>query len=415
MNAIGAVEQWLEGDRHSADFPFREVVSAFQESGKHFVAAPLLAALHEARMVATASVGTQASNRLLRSWLNVVLDKADGRYDYRTYLAMDLLPMPDVADGDLVADAAAALRCRDRLVVALIADAMRFEQDAERNEQQPLPEMRPAPVVTRKRLRLGTRLLRPALLRLGMCEAEVIDGLSAQRLWKVVEDSLDGEERRAIALSMLPVSRVHDEYLFLRVLQACEATVALVAVDLCGVIKLLSSGHSLHGGVRLDAATSILRESSPLLGLLATLQVEAAWSFSRWTGGTSGVQSYSYRLVKSLCRRPALSQLNSITNQAVRTMQARAVSAESTESRVREAVSARLPSSVDGQLAIGMDAFATALAVWGDTHHSLAVRMLGNRAASRSPARTAYLKDVKDIPGFNRGRAAVDDRADGVG
>ncbi|MEU3455253.1 hypothetical protein ABZ671_16905 [Micromonospora sp. NPDC006766] len=413
MSAVDAVERWLAGDRRSAAFPYREVVSAFQASGKHLVAPPLLEALGRARAAATVAAGSYASNQLLRTWLNVALDKADGRYNYRTYLAMSLLSMPDVDDGVLVADAAAALRCRDRLVVALIADAMRFEQCAERDERQPLREMRPDPVVTRKRLRLGLRVLRLALLRLGMCGAEDIDGLSPERLWEVVEDSLDEDERRAVALSMLPVSRVHDEYLFLRVLQACEATVALVAVDLCAVIHLLGNGQPLHGGSRLDAAASILRESSPLLDLLATLQDEAVWSFSRWTEGVTGVQGYSYKLVESLCHRPELTRLTSITNHAA--SEARMVASEDAVPQVRAPVTAGVPGSVDGQLAIGMAAFAAALAAWGDTHHSLAVRMVGNRAVTRSADSAGYPKDVKDVPVFNRGRAALDGQAGGVG
>lgn len=137
--------------------------------------------------------------------------------------------------------------------------------------------------------------------------------------------------------------------------------------------------------------------------------VEAFRSFRRWTEGASAIQSYSYKLVESLCRRPELSRLNSIAYQATPDIRARAIAGQPTvESRVGELVRGGLPASIEGQLAVEMDAFAGALTAWRRTHYSLAVRMLGNRTGTGFTDGTAYLKDVKDIPVFNRKRATCD-------
>ncbi|MFJ1542342.1 tryptophan 2,3-dioxygenase family protein [Micromonospora chalcea] len=403
MNGVDAVQRWLTGQRCSDDFPYRDVVASVREHGKHFVPPQMLEVLGQAREVANSVAGPDAGGRLLRSFLNVLLDKADGRYDYRTYLALELLPLPDADRGDIVVDAAAALRYRDRLVVALIADVLRFEHAAAEDRRQPLPELRPAPGLTRKRLRLGMRVLQPALARLGLEQACAVDDVRPDRLWRAVEDFLDQDERQAVALSMLPVSRVHDEYLFLRVLQSWEATFALVAVDLCGVIQLLGDGHAVHGGARLDAATGILREASPLFSLLATMQVAAFRDFRRWTEGASAIQSYSYKLVESLCRRPELARLHSVAFQSAPQARMRALSGQATvQSQVGKLERAGFAAVVEDQLVESMASFAAALTGWRRTHYSLAVRMLGNEAGTGYTSGTAYLKEVKDIPVFNR-------------
>lgn len=405
MNGVDAVQRWVEGARQAADFPFRRVVADVQASGKHFVPEDLLEVLRQARAASGTAAGSPSEGRLLRSFLNVLLDKADGRYDYRTYLALDLLPVPGADGGDLVADAAAALRCRDRLVVALIADVLRFEAAAVRDQDQPLPERRPAAALTRKRLRLGVRVLQPALSRLGLADAVDIENIQPDRLWSAVEDFLDEEERQAIALSMLPVSRVHDEWMFLRVLQAWETTLALVAVDLFAVTQLLNSGHAMHGAARLDAATAIMWESSPLFSLLATMQVEAFRDFRRWTDGASAVQSYSYKLVESLCRLPELARLNSVAYKATPSVRQRALSGHATvQSQAEQLKRGGLPAETEEQLVSGMEAFAAAITGWRRTHYSLAVRMLGNEAGTGATSGTDYLKAVKDIPVFNRQR-----------
>ncbi|SCL13010.1 Tryptophan 2,3-dioxygenase (vermilion) [Micromonospora nigra] len=403
MNGEHAVQRWLMGERSGNDFPYREVVASVQERGKHFVAPHMLEVLRQARETANSVGGPEAGGRLLRSFLNVLLDKADGRYDYRTYLALDLLPLPDADRSDLVVDAAAALRCRDRLVVALVADVLRFEGAAAGGRCQPLPERRPVSALTRKRLRLGMRVIQPALARLGLEQWSAVEDVRPDDLWRSVEDFLDEDERQAVVLSMLPVSRVHDEYLFLRVLQSWEATFALVAVDLCGVIQLLSDGACVHGGARLDAATGILREGAPLFSLLATMQVEAFRDFRRWTEGASAIQSYSYKLVESLCRRPELARLHSVAYQSTPGVRVRALSGQATvQSEVDKLERSRFAAVVEDQLVESMASFSAALTGWRRTHYSLAVRMLGNEAGTGSTSGTAYLKEVKDIPVFNR-------------
>jgi hypothetical protein len=79
MNGVDAVQRWLMGQRRSDDFPYRDVVASVWEHGKHFVPRQMLEVLGQAREATNSVAGPEAGGRLLRSFLNVLLDKADGR------------------------------------------------------------------------------------------------------------------------------------------------------------------------------------------------------------------------------------------------------------------------------------------------------------------------------------------------
>jgi len=105
------------------------------------------------------------SVRLLAKFLDTALDKWDGRYDYRTYLALDMLPLPGTAGTDQ--DPVAAQRLHDRLVVQLTADAVRFELDVLDGQTQRFPQQRPDSATVAKRFRLALRATEPLNRRFG--------------------------------------------------------------------------------------------------------------------------------------------------------------------------------------------------------------------------------------------------------
>ena len=80
---------WLS-EPQPESFPYDAVVAEFHRVGKHFVAAEVLALLDSAR-------ATRPAGDLAR-FLDVALDKHDGRYDNPSYLAIDLLPLPSGDD-----------------------------------------------------------------------------------------------------------------------------------------------------------------------------------------------------------------------------------------------------------------------------------------------------------------------------
>ena len=91
--------------------------------------------------------------------------------------------------------------------------------------------MRPDARTTAKRYRLARKVAAPALRRLGLVgEVTAADPEQAARdLCAAVQPELSALDRRILQLSMLPVYVVHDEYMFIRVLQLFEITFALLA------------------------------------------------------------------------------------------------------------------------------------------------------------------------------------------
>ncbi|MEV4466470.1 tryptophan 2,3-dioxygenase family protein [Micromonospora echinofusca] len=414
MRFVRELTSWLSGAAEADDFPYSPVLAEFHRVGKHFVEKELLALLDHVRAQVTAPAPgpPTPAGRLLRDFLDVALDKWDGRYDYRSYLALRLLRLPCGADdppgsaeavhaGGPAAHPDRARRDRDRLLARLVADALAFEEAAAAEATDLLPEDRPGREVVAKRHRLGVRAASPALARLGLAgaahhpePAAVLRALAADR-------TPAGEP--ALWLSMLPVYVSHDEYLFIRVLQAYECLFAGLVDELRATIAALAAGRARAAADRLAYACRQLTAAGPLFSLLATMQPAAFRTFRQYTEGASAIQSRSYKLMESLCRTPEEARLESPAYQQVPEVRDRVHAGQpSVDEAFRAAVRAGLLTGADVDLvARAMGAFAAAVLQWRRTHHRLATRMLGPRPGTGYTEGTPYLAAVRSIPVFS--------------
>ncbi|MET9625510.1 tryptophan 2,3-dioxygenase [Streptomyces sp. NPDC006464] len=392
---------WLDAPEAAA-FPYRPVLAEFHRVGKHFVADGLLASLAAARE-RLAELPPEASvapgRRLLDGFLDTALDKWDGRYDYPTYTALVLLAAPDAGPGTRVRDH------RDRLVAMLLADLLRFEREAAAGATGLFPELRPDASLVAKRYRLALRVALPALRRLGLDHPDpgAEPGEAARLLWETVSGALDEGERQVLRLSMLPVYVSHDEYLFVRVLQAFEATFALLVVRLRSSIAALDADDEAGAVRSLGVAESALAESAPLFSLLATMQAAAFQEFRQFTEGASAIQSRGYKLVESLCRTPDAERLHSHAYRSVPEVRAGVLDGQRTLDDAYRGYRARRGDGGDVRdgLTGAMAGFASALRRWRQTHYRLAVRMLGERSGTGYTEGTPYLSAVRRIPVFD--------------
>lgn len=383
------LDDWLsELEQH--DFPYDAVIKEYHGVGKHFVPDELLDALGQAR----------ESVHLLTRFLDNVLDKRDGRYDYRTYLALDLLPLPGVD-----ADTKAAQRQCDRLLVQLTADTLRFELDVLDGRTKRFPQLRPEAAILTKRFRLALRAVEPMSDRLGIhladCGKDPPD--QARALCVLVEQDRTATEERALSMSDLPVYVVHDEYMFIRVLQCFETTFAFLTVCLRATIDDIAAGRMEVAIGRLNDARTTMREAGRFFSLLATMQVESFRAFRLYTEGASAIQSRNYKIVESLCRTPDVSRLHSPAYQSVPEVHADEMAGEATLDNVmRDAVTEnRIGPEQAKDLQDAMRSFAATLLQWRQTHYSLAVRMLGERSGTGYTEGTPYLDKTRSIPVFS--------------
>ncbi len=392
-----AISGWL-ATRDAADFPYDAVMAEFHRAGKHAVAPALLDALARIRARLPEVRGTAAARDLLARFLDVALDKPDGRFTNPTYLALSLLPLPAVDDH--ATEPATAERHHDRLFVQLLSDAAGFEIDAAEGRTALLPQMRPELRLTQKRCRLVLQAAAPALRRLGLGESLApADPVAAVRAVRAAITAISTPaEQRTLRLTMLPVYVLHDEYQFIRVLQAYEAAFALAAVELHSAVRALAAGDTTRASGCIDAAERALREAAPLFSLVATMRAEAFQSFREYTEGASAIQSRNYKLIESLCSRPEGPRLDSPAYQSVPEVRRRVLAGQATLDDARRA--ARLSAPDAAAVAQAMDRFAATLLRWRRTHHQLAVRMLGDRRGTGYTAGTAYLKEAQGIPVF---------------
>jgi tryptophan 2,3-dioxygenase len=201
---------------------------------------------------------------------------------------------------------------------------------------------------------------------------------------------------------MLPVYVVHDEYLFIRVLQSFEAIFALIGVLLRSAACALANGEHALAARRIRHAESAQCESAPLFSLLATMQVESFRIFRRYTEGASAIQSRHYKTVESLCRRPEGARLHSVAYRSVPEVRDRVLAGEATlDDEFAAAVAlGRLTGTQRDDLARAMRQFEAAHLGWRQTHYRLAVRMLGERPGTGYTEGTPYLAAVRSIPVF---------------
>jgi len=399
--SIAELQYWLECPDPKA-FPYEAVMDEYHSVGKHFVPGALLDLLSRARSLLPELNGPWACMETLVAFLNTALDKSDKRYDYPNYLALALLPLPSVDDppGQLPC---ARSRC-DRILSQLMADLVKFELDALHDGSGFLPGMKPDAELVAKRCRLGLRFVRPVLSRLsvGAGITEPDQTAEALRICAAVRAVTSPTEQLALELSMMPVYTMHDEYLFLRVLQMFETTFALLATQLRGAILSLSR-HDVDEAIRfLNSAVSALQGSSLLFSLLATMQVDSFRTFREFTEGASAIQSRNYKIVESLCRTPDRSRADSIAYQSVpEVLERLSASPQTVDGAYRAACSSdRLTDEQGGRLKEAMESFSRALLRWRRTHCSVAIRFLGEASGTGYTQGTPYLVSVADIPVF---------------
>lgn len=392
---------WLEQRRPTtARFPFTTVVNAYQYHGKTFVPEEWTRLLTAARERLPEVRGARRPQ--LSAFLNTALDKVDRRYDYRTYLALNLLPI--IGADEPPADELRLLTRRDRLHVHLLTDLMAFELQAISGAPVPLPQLRPGAPLVAKRLRHALRAAMPALRRLRLTDA-VGSGehtTIARQVIVAVDRDLSTSERWSMQVSMLPVWIIHDEWMFIRVLQAFEASFALLAADLRAAIANVQDGRIQLAATRLSAAAALLRESAPLWSLMATLQPEAFHRFRRYTEGASAIQSRSYKMLESLCRLPDPERLNSPAYLSVPEVRSEIVDGHLSLDDALDALARSGGYAAESPvMAAAMRNFAAALRQWRQTHYRLAVRMLGpDQPGTGYTQGTSYLAGTRHEPVF---------------
>jgi tryptophan 2,3-dioxygenase len=396
------------GDARDPRFPYLATTTYVQIVGKHFMSAEVISRLAEIR------TGLRSSHTLTGAYLDCVLDKNDSRYRYETYLALPLLK-------PLISSQRKYLP-GPQLAAFLVADAMRFELRALHGWHKLMPVTRPSLDIVRKRLRKGVRFAAPWCLPYEYpgCQGRGLDYLlelaerpeqpeTAGLLLAALPAAADQDAALRIAVSVLPVNVLHDEYLFIRVLQASEATFVTLADHVQTAIQGIRTRDAERTRAAVIAASHCMAQGGPLFSILATMNADSFRSFRQFTEGASAIQSEHYKRFELLCGVPSPQRLASAAFSNVPPVQDEARS--DPETLTRAYLNARSQGwfgaaeweSIDAAL----DKLEETHQRWKTTHFRIAGKMLGDAPGSGYTAGVPYLRALLD----NRLFWAIPERA----
>ena len=384
---------WLSGSSAADGFPYGPLLTHLRRVGKHFLAPDLLERLALCRRLAAAGEPTD----FLVPFLDVVLDKHDDRYDYQSYTALRLLRRS--ADGDREQ----LRRSRDRLVLLLLADLIDFERAAVDGNPTDPREMLPDAGVLDKRQRLAVRVMEAAALRElapGVVDPTAVAATPgrtpARELAAAVLATASAQDRLLLSASVQPVYVLHDEYLFLRVLQSFEATFTFMSGALTQAVGELRDGQPEEAAISVATVADVLKESLPLFSLLATMQPESFRIFREFTDGASAIQSEGYKTFESLCSRPAQARLDSSAYRSVPRVRAAVLADRPTvQGSWQDLVAETCPAEADRTAVLAATGQLEAVHQrWKQTHYRLAVRMIGTRSGTGATEGVPYLGKV---------------------
>jgi tryptophan 2,3-dioxygenase len=386
--------------RNPGGFPFIELLWSYRRHGKHFVSPELTAELRRVRE-ALAEPAPDV-HRLLHPFLDVMLDKHDGRYDYRSYLALELLDLPD--EDALIRRPRDSQPELDRSLLLLATDIVRFELDAFYGKSNWMPKRAAGRKLVEERCRRTLKALYPTLARLQL--DDIIDPdspmQSARTLVMAVDVMMSEEEKLRLQLSHVPVYVVHDEYMFIRILQCFEVEFAWLCAQLKAAIH--ACADDIHTTIaRVQQCCEHLKDAAPFFHVLSTLDPESFKAFRIYTEGASAIQSRNYKRVESLCNKPADERLHSLAYQSVPEIQRLVLDGHETLNDVYllARASGRHSGETLLELAEAMKKFETGLKRWRQSHYSIAVRMLGSGTGTGYTEGTPYLNAVRNLPVFS--------------
>jgi len=390
-----SVDNWRQTNSYHG-FPYIEIALAVREYGKHFVSTEFLDKLDILRR----DLAVSSRSDSVLNFLNIVLDKYDSNYDYRSYLALENLGLPDTKT--TLVDYSDSLQRIDRMLVLLVSDVIKFEHKALSGNTW-MSTMLPDKDLVDKRTVYAMKILSPYLSRTSLRElGRTGKEMCFPSLVREVDLMTSGEERHTLNITMLPVHTVHDEYMFIRVLQCFEYVFSWIAVYLRAAISAFSHDPKVVA-LHINNSTSCLKEALYLFRLLRTMRSDSFKEFREFTEGASAIQSRNYKLIESLCCHPEQGRVDSIAYDSVPDVQEQLapdmVTIDSEYARVIEE-NIYPPGEIE-EVESAMKEFGIILKRWREAHYGIARIMLGDGAGTGYTEGTPYLKKVKSIPVFS--------------
>ncbi|MFD6888286.1 tryptophan 2,3-dioxygenase family protein [Streptomyces sp. NPDC059957] len=382
------IERWAAADRMPDESDgisvARSVTEHVRRTGKHFLSNRSLVRLDAIRR-------RHGANRpFLKAFLDCALDKHEGRFQNRTYLALPVL--------ELLMDDRNGGPSADRMSTLLMADVVRFEIGAAAGSPEGPARDRPDAATLSTRLRHALRLVTTGL---GPSEADDLPSRLAHTSRSRLEDLAERLPRPPAAdcgrwfdVTVQPVSVVHDEYFFIRVLQTHEMHFSAIAAVVKKAIEALRAGNPEGAVELLDRAVVMFERAATLFRVVATMRAEQFTAFRQYTQGASAIQSEQYKRFESLCGVPPAPRLQSSAFTSVPAVRAE-VEEPGHDTVTRAYLDLRNEGRFDrarwNRLDRAISRLESGHQRWKSAHRGLAARMLGDAHGSGYTDGVPYL------------------------
>jgi hypothetical protein len=282
-------------------FPYREVLDHYQAVGRAAASASLVADLTGLYRSRESEHGHREVDDLGR-WLRSTIDQVDG--DYHSYLGTALLEafLADANQGSADENA-------DMLLCTFLLDLLRIEAEALAAAPSAAQRRRTRAVLivlARAELLAPGAIavlpdLRPALSTLNSPGGN--DGVADIALkLSACADLLTGA-RQLIDITMLPMTPLHDEQMFIRMIQIFECLYSRTSWSLRAATAALDTPDATRVSELIDGTADRLAAASALYRILTTMPPEIFAIIRDYTMGRSAVQSRAYRRVQDISAR----------------------------------------------------------------------------------------------------------------
>ena len=354
VRLLAEIERWRHAEPEALRLA-RLVAGEVRRTGRHHLGDGLLVALDALHR------RHRGRDAFLDAFLDAVLARFRDRFRNQSYLA---LPLVELVRAELGVDA-------ERMSGLLMADVVRHERRATGLDAR-----------TRDtRIRHATRFV------------------------AAVHPLLDVEQLPGgwFALTALPVSLEHDEYFFIRALQAHEMVFTTLTEELRTATRALRLGDVTTATARVRRSVAVFDRAAMLFRLVATMHPAAFHAFRKDTEGASAIQSEAYKRFELACGTPTPQRLRSEAFDNVPAVRAEAPGLDNF-SRAWHETGRQGPAAAE--LARTVAQLEACHQRWKTSHHSLAAALLGSAHGSGYTEGVPYLRRCLENRLFDLAEAA---------
>ena len=399
--ARAALEKWscaIPGGAAPAaravEFPFADILPHYQTVGRLWVAPEFLANMRNVAALLRDARPVPGEPAWLLAWLISATDQESGNYE--SFLGEELLERAVAASGHDEDEAV------DVLIGALLADLAAYEADAQRADSDSRRQRTRTAAAAQALSRLE-RLAPRAAAGQGSLDS-LRDALSAQvPAGTLIETASDtavlllavvaAPLRYAVSTSMMPITPLHDEYMFMRCVQVFEILYWQVVRCLGRAVSALLRGDRAGTCGQLADAASRLEATPALYRVLTTMTRESFAIIRGLTDGRSAIQSRPYRLVEMLS---APRELSAEIRDKVPGVEVSGVTLQ----EAFEEQSGRLGQAALRPVAEAMARLDTAWRAMKRTHWGITLKIIGNVPGTGGTTGVRYLEAAARVPLF---------------